>query len=979
MGFAVGLAATLLLIADGTAMAKARTGSVHGTVTDEEGNPLAGVEVTLEAGAGPRVQVTNAHGELRFDDLPPAKQAKLTFALQGYYTTYQELRIKAGRDTKIEMTMASPDIQVDFFEAFPRLLDEHETVRGVTVTQEELRRMPTARIPWALLPSVPGVQADPIGAGAGDGLRRAAYAGPGSTGANSIWSVDGAVVTDMAAPGGSPATYDFDALEEVQIKTGGADLAIATGGVVLNLVTKHGSSLWRGSARYLNAPSATQSSAGSGRGRQAPDAAGAPNGLERIRGIDDFGGEAGGPVVADHLWLWGAFGDRKTSGFAAGGIPYDAQQATYNGSVTAQIGDANNVTFSAFQNDETVAGRDAGPARPLETAWDQGRGGSRPTFARVQDDQIFSSGAWVAGTFSEVNDGFRLTPIGGAAATPYLDPDGVWHHGFTSYVTNRPQRQGKLDGTTFFMTGLVSHALTLGGSYRRVDTRSLEQWGGVGWILDGAWLDAPAGQNLLYAARAASLDATNTYTSGYAEDAIEYHSLLANAGVRYDLQQGHNNPSTSPANPVLPALLPAYRFRGSGAGFSWQNLAPRLGLTYAVDDNRQTLLRASYSRFADQLGAGAVAFTNPAAVQSYDYFVTPQTGPGTPLVLSPAGTGGNVDPTTRLPFANNAVARNFSAGLTDEGLVSVEHALSSDMVIGLELTYRRLADIADRDLLVFDCSGTGTGCAGDVSAMGRIARRGDYQPVTVTAALPGGRVVPVTYYTLRPGVFTRNGQILVNGDRTQRYQAASLQVTRRLSHCWMLRGHFTIDSWRWGNTGRLPDPTEGPAGGARDGDPVLAASGDGAGPEAYVYIGARWTGSLDALYQVEPDRPWGFDVAANLTARQGYPLPYYISQPLGANGNYAGAPREAVLAAASPASGRLANVYGTDLRIAKELQYRDWALTVAVDCFNAWNASTVLQRVADLGTAQRSAGTAGAVYETVSPRIFRFGARVAFR
>jgi hypothetical protein len=29
------------------------------------------------------------------------------------------------------------------------------------------------------------------------------------------------------------------------------------------------------------------------------------------------------------------------------------------------------------------------------------------------------------------------------------------------------------------------------------------------------------------------------------------------------------------------------------------------------------------------------------------------------------------------------------------------------------------------------------------------------------------------------------------------------------------------------------------------------------------------------MYQVAPDRPWGFNLAGNLTGRQGYPIPYF--------------------------------------------------------------------------------------------------------
>ncbi len=42
-----------------------------------------------------------------------------------------------------------------------------------------------------------------------------AYVGPGSGGDQAVWSVDGAVITDMNALGSSPSYYDFDAFEEM--------------------------------------------------------------------------------------------------------------------------------------------------------------------------------------------------------------------------------------------------------------------------------------------------------------------------------------------------------------------------------------------------------------------------------------------------------------------------------------------------------------------------------------------------------------------------------------------------------------------------------------------------------------------------------------------------------------------------------------------------------------------------------------------
>src|SRR5258708_3030043 len=139
------------------------------------------------------------------------------------------------------------------------LLDERSIRTGNTVSQNELARIPTARDPWTILQSTPGVLLDRVNVGGNESGQQSLYTGPGSMAANSIWSVDGVVITDMAALGATPSYFDFAAFEEMQIWTGGSDATIATGGVVLNLVTKRGTNEYRGSARYLQAPGSTES------------------------------------------------------------------------------------------------------------------------------------------------------------------------------------------------------------------------------------------------------------------------------------------------------------------------------------------------------------------------------------------------------------------------------------------------------------------------------------------------------------------------------------------------------------------------------------------------------------------------------------------------------------------------------------------------------------------------------------------------
>jgi outer membrane receptor protein involved in Fe transport len=140
-----------------------------------------------------------------------------------------------------------------------------------------------------------------------------------------------------------------------------------------------------------------------------------------------------------------------------------------------------------------------------------------------------------------------------------------------------------------------------------------------------------------------------------------------------------------------------------------------------------------------------------------------------------------------------------------------------------------------------------------------------------------------------------------------------------------------------------------------------------------VFINSEWSYSLNGLYQVAPDRAWGFNVAANLTGRQGYPLRYArrIERDtiLDASGTGIDVP-----VATDPDAFRYPDTHLLDLRVEKEFSLSDFGLTLGVDVFNALNESYVLQRQGLLTTSKGDH-----VLEIVSPRVFRLGARLSFR
>jgi Carboxypeptidase regulatory-like domain len=970
------LLAVLLLSLASPTLAQIQSGNIYGTVlSGNDKSPLPGVTVTLTGVGAPLTQATDAQGKFRFLGLSPGSYT-IKSEIEGFSPLEKpDVTVNIGRNTSLEILqpMAASDVINVTADA---LLDRLKQGPGQTITLKDLESTPTARDPWAVLASTPGVVADRINVGGNESGQQALFVGPGSTCDQAVWSMDGMVITDMAALGGSPTYFDFDSFEEMQVSTGGTDTSQATGGVVLNMVTKRGTNEVRGSARYLVDDKGTQgnlSLSKSDLGQAGPWNGNTPQTSfkqgNRIDKNQEEGAEIGGPILRDKLWFWGSYSKQDIDLFTINDFSDKTTLKDWNGKLNAQLTPANSATLFAFNGDKIKTGRNAGPLRPQETTWDQSNFGPSPTGYKAEDTQIFGQDFYVTGMYSIVNGGFQLAPEGGNVL-PYRDADLVWHNSYFLNQLERPQKQGKLDASNFFNLGGASNELKYGASYRTAEQSSLFNWEGGGLNINVA-----PDTNLLILVREANSKIETDYSSAYLQDTLSSGNLTANIGLRYDRQTGKNLASTAAANPVFPDLLPATHYAGQDAGFTWNTLAPRLGLTYALGAEKKTLLRASYSRFADQLGIGTAGFLNPLAAASYRYFYTTNNGSPT---LSPGDLGQeagipspNVNPFTLQPLQSSAVNPNLSAPITDELLFGVEHALLPDFVVGLNLTYRKTHDIIDAERLVFDGDASSPDA---LNSVGRPARPDDYvQATPVTVIAPDGHTYTVRYYELRPGVTTRNGFYLTNGDREQEYKGAALTFDKRLSNRWMLRGNVSYSDWKW----QIPssenqDPTDTIGGGVVDGTEVLQASGTTSGPKGNVFINSKWSYNLNTLYQVAPDHPWGFNLAANLTGRQGYPLRYAVQINRttindGPNGIQ-------VPVDASPDTFRYPDVHVVNLRVEKEFNLRNVGLNLGLDVFNAFNEAYVLQDQSILGRSNSAN-----VIEVLSPRVFRLGARISLR
>jgi hypothetical protein len=949
--------AVLLLSAAAPMVAQQLTGNIYGYVADEQGGRLPGVTVTLSGVGAPRSQTTDARGEYRFVSLDPGTYT-LVYELQGFSKiTKPNVQVALGQNTNTSATLSLSTVEAAVtVQGESPLLDTRKVETGANVDAVELQSLPTARDPWVILQTVPGVQTDRLNVGGNESGQQTNYVGKGAAGNQNVWNIDGVTITDMGALGSSPTYYDFDSFEEMNASTGGSDVTSQTPGVQLNMVTKRGTNELHGSARVMLAQQEWQS-------RNIPSEAvqQGVGGGNRIDEVQDYGVEVGGPIIRDRLWLWGAYGRNQIDLLTISNTSDKTTLEDTNGKLNVQFFESLAGTASYTKGDKIKLGRNTGPTRPQPAGWNQ----SGPTeVIKGELSYVFSQSLFASASYSYVSGGFGLTPAGGLAVNNlFIDPNGVWQGSYLDYRTIRPQHQTAANGSYFFNTGSVGNELKFGFSYRSTPVTSFSSWPGNGNYGDLANFAEPVAVLTRQAVAGADLE----FYSGYLGDTITAGNLTLNVGARYDLQRGNNVGTTTPANPVVPDLLPEIAAEDADFPFEWEDISPRVGLTYALGAQKKTLLKASYARYADQLGVAPIVFSNPGALAGIYYFwndngdhviTRDELDFGRGLVsfygLDPDNPGSAISPNTQDP--------DLEAGQTDEIVFGIEREIIPEFVVGLNYTYRSY------DGAIYPRR-TGL-TAADFELAGN-----------VTGTLPNGEAYSEPYYALRPGVEVPAGLTIENRpDWEQIYHGVDLNFQKRLSNRWMMRASVGWQDWteeagpdscydptnnRGGTNNLWPGTAIGLIGGSTCAGDDIAVSPAGAasGAKNEVFINSTWQFNVGGLYQL----PLGFNIAGNLYGREGYPfIRFHRIDPGDGLGT-----RDVVIGKMDDE--RYDNVYNLDLRLEKILNLAPLQIALSADVFNVLNENTVLQRNGRVNQA-----TFNQIREIQSPRVVRVGARLSF-
>ncbi|MCM2270879.1 MAG: carboxypeptidase regulatory-like domain-containing protein, partial [Thermoanaerobaculia bacterium] len=166
----------------GVLFAQAQTGNIYGTVKDDKGEPLPGVTLTLSGGGAPSIQVSDAQGQFRFIGIYPGTY-KLEGNLEGFSpVVYPALIVNLNRNTTVELAMNAAVSETITITAESPLLDSRKISTGATVDKTELEKIPTARDPWVILQTTPGVLVDRVNVGGNESGQQSTYVGNGDDG-----------------------------------------------------------------------------------------------------------------------------------------------------------------------------------------------------------------------------------------------------------------------------------------------------------------------------------------------------------------------------------------------------------------------------------------------------------------------------------------------------------------------------------------------------------------------------------------------------------------------------------------------------------------------------------------------------------------------------------------------------------------------------------------------------------------------------
>jgi outer membrane receptor protein involved in Fe transport len=738
------LCAFLLLYSSVALSQSKETGAIIGTVSDEEGAPLPGVNITISGPniMGDRTIVTDANGRFRVPALPPGVYSAKA-ELPGFNTVIRkEIRLHSTTRLTADFTMAIATLEeeVTVIAESPTVDVKSSETASVTLSGDLLRAMPTAQFAVDIVNMAPGVSGD-VAYGASDG-----------TGIS--YQVDGVDVSDPEL-GSAWVFLDYNIIEEAKVMGIGLNAEYgAFTGVIFNSITKSGGNEFSGHAEIIGqstnkkflgmdnffATDNNQAYIEDNPGLTSP-----------IQGLWDSSFHLGGPIKKDKVWFFLGLQYYRSLNRPTGLVEpnfRDYKQPRFFLKLTSQM--SSKIKLSGFYEYDEYMGinRSTGTTSPTpETGVSQD---SLEHVGNLNMTFILSPSTFIDVKTFYFWGYYYLLPQG--TGTAVWDAEQyIWlnnNQWVAWYDRKRAQSSVTLSHyVEDFIEG--SHDFKFGADFEWGWARSKsEHTGYVEGIGAHTYIsDYYVSYGYLYAYQYDGYDYNSTYTRAelFAQDSWSItNNLTLNFGLRYSMMRG-------------------YVKYVDGSVYSANRIAPRFGLAWDIFGDHKTVLKGHWGRFTEGMFTGVFDRLNP--VSAFNDWVVYYGD-------NDADETGDWTEWYRVVPEETFLADNIKHPYMDQWTVGVERELFKDASFGISYINRRWKSI-----------------------LGTYDLLGQYEEITENDPTTGA---PYTVYNqLNPGErqlvlanIVKDPSKFIMDDVYRQYHGVEVLFNKRFSNRWQLLASY---------------------------------------------------------------------------------------------------------------------------------------------------------------------------------------------
>ncbi|MDH5405952.1 MAG: carboxypeptidase regulatory-like domain-containing protein [Candidatus Aminicenantes bacterium] len=582
--------------------------AVEGTVKDETGAVLPGVTVTLEGPMAPMVYYTTETGKYRFKALEIGTYT-LTFELEGFEKFVREgVELKTAFTATVNVALRIAAVREAItVVAEAEMVDLKRSEITTNFGQEVLQGIPNARDPWVIFDKAPGVVVQRPNVGGDQSGQQTGFGAHGSADGQTLYHMDGGLITEHAAMGSTPTYYNFDSFAEIQVTTGGFDITSrGGGGVTVNLVTKTGGNEFHGQGGFYYVDEHLQT--------KRPDEM--ERGLNphdmRIKQNMDYGVDIGGPILRDRMWFWGSAQEARIGRYfpviyppGSGEYAFGTTKLTnLNAKFIWRPVEDNQFSFYYQWGDKNWPTRSRSNGTNPQDDPDAYHVQSGPSpYYRVDDQHYWNPDFFTSIRYGFLSGYFHLAPQDMAYLTTRQavrdrDANKLWFTAQYDYDTKRPQHEVDIDNNIYVDELLGgSHEFRIGFQHRRPAVTSITiypQGLSISYYGEGT------ARNYVYMLTDQTIyDEFIRMTGIYFKDTYSRERLSINVGFRYDMSTGGRKAHDVKGNFFGDQYAASVYDPGIEKNFDWKDFNPRFGLNYDLTGDGKTAVRFNVARYSE--------------------------------------------------------------------------------------------------------------------------------------------------------------------------------------------------------------------------------------------------------------------------------------------------------------------------------------------------------------------------------------------